>query len=766
VSEDLNVVKNPDFLAGKTKPRGWTWGASSESASWRREEREGSGAPVMIVEADGPAAAGWSQVVTVKPGEHYRIEATLAGALHPGSPELTSGEDPGAVDPVADEGDAFDPDEEIGSFGLAVTPMVDGKPADEACFTPVVRQATEPFALRTIYQVPEGVRRLKLEVGIQSGAGWLHIYQVRVIEVLEPDETSHPLAIPTPVWRETLPVASPNGLLVCSETAAERRLTQLLRQAWGEDNVSTCLPGQLKPTQLEDQAVLLTDAVAPSAVRSLKALYRLAADRIVIMSLPAFAKLAGAPVKLRRIEQADDPICAKVMYGCPETQGLAMVDVFAYAWPGREVGSFAHHQFRKTPAFGQFCKREGFDVLLTSMCDQDSTSDQPICLRRLTAGGGGALYVLDVEPVEVQPSSFLEPTLAMHLLLSVLGRHQAVAGQYTSPAPRSGIFREQIREMAVRFPGVVVHDADVPSDQVEEQMVQIGGEDHTFGLPVRRRPVILIRSGLTAGDAASVYGSWLWFKQLVRMSPHECPYAPELLSQFRLLWLPCVAPWEARMGWQASGRSAAAETALDVDDGELAALIDVVSTPGAQPRLLLPQEDGAYARYGQWLPALHDAFGGSPYFGLGWPARADFTNRDELAWHEAAFAPEVAVDPQLAIAASGRSVKPASSDDEDAGEVADAGVAVDAVVQEAAQAGAEIVRLELPGGDAEFVAHSIARTHVAMTLLEHVVGLQYGLLAVNRSRHAATLDGFAAVGPGEGLAVPMAELRKRTARAG
>jgi hypothetical protein len=83
-------------------------------------------------------------------------------------------------------------------------------------------------------------------------------------------------------------------------------------------------------------------------------------------------------------------------------------------------------------------------------------------------------------------------------------------------------------------------------------------------------------------------------------------------------------------------------------------------------------------------------------------------------------------------------------------------------------AGGEVLRIEIPGNDADFCARSIQLTDLAATLLEQVIGLQYGLIAVNRQPTPAHFDGFPPVGPGEALIIdrrnPM--LRTDASRAG
>ena len=68
-------------------------------------------------------------------------------------------------------------------------------------------------------------------------------------------------------------------------------------------------------------------------------------------------------------------------------------------------------------------------------------------------------------------------------------------------------------------------------------------------------------------------------------------------------------------------------------------------------------------------------------------------------------------------------------------------------------AGGEVVRIEIPGHDADFAAHSIERTDLAATLLEHLIGLQYGLIAVNRQTTTVHLDGFSPLSPGGALVI-------------
>ena len=57
----------------------------------------------------------------------------------------------------------------------------------------------------------------------------------------------------------------------------------------------------------------------------------------------------------------------------------------------------------------------------------------------------------------------------------------------------------------------------------------------------------------------------------------------------------------------------------------------------------------------------------------------------------------------------------------------------------AAAAGATLIRLEFPGPVADLTTGSIWRTDLVATTLEHVVGLQYGWLAMNRQAQPARI---------------------------
>jgi len=704
MSANVNRIRNADFSQGKPEPRCWVWSATVKGARWSRGFRDraaGTGG-IRIVSKRLKGAAFWSQTVACKPGQFYRVEANVTCNLT-----------------VPDERTAPD----AAGFVLVVEPMAGKRPVGERRVTPGLHRASEPVAVRTYYKAPNDSRRLKLSVGVVDARGTAHIHHVRFIEILEPEEESHVLALPAP--SHAIPAPHPaQRVCICSTRAAERPIARLLAGYFGESNVCTVAPEKLQTLKRKVDALLLPDPTAPPSIRSLAGLTELAADRIVVISLPAFAQVAKGGVSVRRVEQEDDPIHAKLSFANYATRGFALDDVFPYAWCGGTQNCFVQNHFRRTGGLKAFCEKHKFVTLLVSMCDQDVTSDRPICLYRETPGGG--LFVLDIEPVEAEASTFSEPALPMHLLLSVLGQTQNSLGQYVVPAQTEAEFRESIRDMADRFDPFVVHDADFPIDEVTEQLVTIGREDQSYGRPIKPKPVILVRTGLTSGDVESVYGTFVWLKQFVRVQPYHCPYAQQLAGQLRLAWVPLVAPWEARGGWRRSSRPPLDKTGITADCGYIAALIDVATCAGNEVGVVLPSHEGVYQRYAEWLPRMAAAFAPGGCFLPTVDDRETFFDRDRFAWRHLRHDLQVIVDPEVFQTEVHRGVM---------------------------AAGGQVVRIEIPGHDADFSAQSIQCTDLAATLLEHVIGLQYGLIAVNRQPATVHFDRFPPVGPGETLII-------------
>jgi hypothetical protein len=677
---------------GKVSPRHWDAQFDPPACEFHRGELAFGDPTRVVMVPKSPAPAFWWQTLRCKPDAYYRVEALVRCELVPAGPS------PGFVLVLE-----YDVPESEKHVRLESPPIFD---------------APEPVAVRTYFHAPPWCSEVRIGVGVRNAVGLAEIQEVRFIRILELDEMSHPHAIQPPFVPGPPPVET---VCVCSNGSVDRPLGSVLSLALGKDRVS-CVPPKQLGSRVAADAILLPDPEPPPALRSLKALLELAEKKIVVISLPAFVALTKGALSLRRIEQPDDPIHAKVVFSNGATQGFALHDCFAYAWPGKSPASFVQNQFRKNPEFDSFCKKKKFETLLVSNCDKDATSDRPICLYRETTGGG--LYVLDLNPIESPASTMSEPTLAAHLLLSILRRSPSPAGQFTVPLRKEADLRDMIREAANRWDHFYVHDEEVPSEEVTHQIVTIGREDEMYGLPVASKPVILIRSGLFGGDADSVYGVWAWLRQLLLHSRHATSYAAALSARFRLAWVPSAAPWEPRDGWSVSRALPYTLTEVETEDSHIAAIIDVRTGIPNHVRVIFAQPTPAFRRAEMWLPMLSRAFsaGEFPTFACG--AGHGPGSRRALSW--------LMLQHNLTV-------------------IAEPGAFDESVHHEIIAQGGNAIRIELPSFEANSVANSIHLSHLTVTMLERVIGLLYGVIAVNRTRNPVLLDGLGIVPPGEAL---------------
>ncbi len=726
MSGNVNRIKNADFRKGRSQPAGWAWESSDKKITWEQVESAAKSAPAGVsIKSDHKESMGlWSQTVVVSPKQYYRVEAKVRCDL------TAADEQSGLVLQI-------EPFEIPKKTARARKPTPIAHPVRT---TPPLHRATESILVRTFFGAENQVRRLKLDVGVIRATGWAIIEEVRVIEIIEPDEESHIMATPPPVYSVPAPRIA-KTVCICSETADQRELTRILGTCLGSRFVQTLQPKAANPDQVKADAIFLPDAKPPHFLRNLKNLLAFSEKRLVVISLPAFAKLAGDSVNLRRIDQADDPTFAKVLYANHITRGFALHDVFSFGEKGKGVFSFAQNQFKKSKQLSAFLDRHGFVTVLGSMCNKDATTGHPICLYRETPAGG--LVVLDINAVEQPASTFAEPNLAMQLILNILGYQTTGLGQYVVPIPRGEKMRDFVREMNARLEEWVVHDEDVPIKDVTQQLVTLGREDQVFGLPIKPKPMILIRSGLQSGDVESVYSAFIWLKQLLGRNPHECPYAQALSASFRFGWLPFSAPWESRDGWARAHTPRNVVPSLDIDteDGLAEALIDLISTSGNQVRVLFPAENRHFASFSRWLPDLISILHVGESFGIHPSEGNTASNRDSFAWRWSK--PEVSVE-----------IDPSAFENE--------------TYKQLGRTIKNLVRIEVPSHDADFVANSVQRTNLMATLLELVVGLTYGLIAVNRTTSTIQIDGFAPTPPGDALIVHRAELARsrRAAEAG
>lgn len=697
---NVNRIRNADFRLGNPAPRHWTWTTSSPAARGERAPEPSGGLSIHH-----PSTRGLSrleQSVACRPGRYYRVEAEV-------SCDLRGGE----------------------NAGLLLTLRGDDAALD-LCSAPVLR-STRPIVLRAYLEAPQGVAVVSVGVAIRHARGRAVVHRVRFIPILEPEEEAHAMAILPPVSAHPAPRGVRTACIV-SAHHGDRPLSTCLRLVLGEKSVTPADPGGAIPDAPD--ALIFPDDAPPRELRSLAALLALAERKIVLVSLPALAALSRGVLRVRVVEQDDDPIHARVVYSTWATAGFALHDCFPHAWAGRAAGSFVQRQFRPSPSRAAFLKRHRLTVLLDSMCDRDSTSHQPVALFR--AFPRGALFVVDLHPLETAPSTFNEPTITLHLLKALLGLAHPGLGQYTVPARTAAQLRRTLHDFADRFPAVAVHDERDTQTDDQPVLVTVGGDDEAFGLPLRPKPLILLRTGLTGGEAESVYSAWPWIKQLLRPPPHPCGYAETLARRFRFAWVPTAAPWHVREGWSArplnaaaasdparNGRAArgeAVEMTLDLADAALGALIDVTTTDRSTARVAVPDEAGAHRRILDHLSTLAALAFPAPVHAFAPQDDAPFSDRDRYAWRE--------ITPRVEV-------------------VRDRFAFRERIHRDAQRGGAALVRIELPRSESDFVAHSIHRTALGAALIELTVGLVHGTLAVNRGLREVALLGIPPLPPGE-----------------
>ncbi len=720
--DELNLVKNPRLSEGLRAPRGWRWMGDPGAVAWSREPSANGQGPVMTLRArQSDAGGGWARRVRCKPNAHYRVEVVVSGSATRAS----------------SDGDSS-------GFLLSIQPLRDGKPVDRACELPAPPTLDQPTRLRAYYRAPDDVRSLEVRVGLepipmgvgqafqpvtdrlesrshtayQDGllaqtGGTVRIHEVMLFEILEPEAQSHVLACPPPPYAYPVPVRV-QTICVCSGAGdprgnGSRPIRGLLAQRFGPRKVHGARPDGCSAGDLEADAVIFPDAL-PRWASNLSALEKLASGHVVVVSLPEFARLAGDAVAVRTIRQADDPIHAKVAQGNFLTRGFCIGDVFPYAWRDGDARVFVQRHFRRTLAFKEYCRRHGFDTILLSVCNIDAATDCPMSLYKPTGGGG--IVVLDIEPAEDTPTNFDEPDLAFYLLGNALGAEQNTLGQYVCPARTERELRDEVAEFGQRYDGLVVRGCDHPDKPRRDQLVEVGGVVETFGLPIVRRPLVLIRTGLRGDDADGVYGTMLWLKNLVRPEPHVCPYGAELVSRFRLGWIPLCAEWHEAQGWRRPPDDAQLSMDADFEPETLAAVIDVTSTPRQEVRVVVNNEQ-ARSRWGQHLPELARRLIHNRFYYRAVPASCPVADRSAADWRLQALEPVVVAD--------------------------DTGVFDTEFHRRAGAAGATLVRLEFPGPLADLTAGSIWRTDLVAQTLEHVVGLLYGWIAMNRRDRAVRI---------------------------
>lgn len=688
----INKLRNADFSAGRTSPIGWVFRAGKPAVSFARDTSNG-----IVLRSQVDSARGeLSQSVSCKPGKSYRVECDIVCDLKPTPSD--------------------------GGFRLGVEFFGDPDSPRRIWAAPVIT-ANSILNVRMYAHAREHAKALKINLSLENAIGAVTILEARVIQILTPEEESHPLAMPPPWFLHKKPRACSKVRVVSSDSRGEA-ITEILRVALGKSAVSLSSQKDWSEDAAKFDAHIFLHSTPPRGIRRLQNLVDLARDRVVIISLPAFAAIAGSAVKLRRVEQKDDPIHARVDFSAYPTAGFALHDAFPYAWSGRTRGSFVQQHFRGTPELRSYCVQNQFEVLLSSMCDKESTSYQPIALFRAT--DAGALFVIDLDPLCEPCSTFGEINLAARLLLAMLGHIEVGLGQFALPPRSEETAAEFIWEAERRLDTIVVHTTNgAATRNAGRCTVAIGEEDHSYGLPMVARPILMLRSGLNEGEFESVNTAWIWLKQLLRAEPQVCPYAETLLRRFRPAWLPIAATIIHPMG----SKKENARRAVAIESPslkKLGALVDVVAAQVDQPRIILHEKSKLRSHFEQWLPRLWNAVGPQRHFTYGPTAQTEQGRYLDYKWHWRCHTPELAFDSNYFH---------------------------DPMSHFVLETGGETCRVEFPGGGPEQAARSIERSDLAATCIELTVGMLLGLVAVNRRYAKVNLQGHGAIEPGGAVAL-------------
>ncbi|HEY3246153.1 MAG TPA: hypothetical protein VGM03_22645 [Phycisphaerae bacterium] len=574
------------------------------------------------------ACAALAQHIHAKGGKHYRVEVFVECRTHP------------RADTVSD----------ARGFVLEVWPRANGRLVRGCGWRRVLTRSDRAVLLGGYVRLPESADGLRISFGLMNASGTARVQLARVLRILAPEAESHPLAVPPPVSVYSAPRRT-HSVAVISER--DTGLAQVIGQNLEIGEVRTWRARDWHADIPAVDTLIIRGDVPPSALDSMRTLLEWGRQGLVIVSLPIFARLAGKALTLRRVEQEDDPIHARVAHANFITSGFALWDVFPFAWSGRAPGWQVQRQYKLGQRFKAFCRRHGWITVLESMCDADATSGRPICLYKQLDGGG--VIALDLEPLDQpMPGVGQEDALALHLLANICGLSPASIGQFTVPASDEEAFRRDVAELAVRFDGVRVET------QPGGQQLVMAGEWKPSG---DMRRAILVRSGFRGDDFEAIYGCLQFIKQLVRPPPHTWRSAVELFADFRVLWSPLHADCDWHWGFSrvherpkhAKGAGASGDVGLS--ERRVATLIDVVTSRRPDARIIVSA-------------AGH----------LASPALAALVTVDPLAF-----------DSRLR--------------------------------SRAAQAGTTLIRLEVPGDCATFIANSIQRTGLVAALLGELFAL-------------------------------------------
>lgn len=679
--DSLNRIRNSDFRAGARSPRNWEWRAQGRTSIWQPAAHAGNGDTAGVRIRNGAAGdrCAWAQDFTIKKDQHYRIEALVSCAC---------------------------PDS-AGGLVLTLTRFDEaGKPLPTLETAPL--HSAHRFTLRQFLKPLAQVRRAELAIELR-GAGSAEIHDVRVLPVLEPDARSHPWAVPAPPFVHPAPVAVRRVCVLT--THQDRPLVHMLRAYFGPDAVVVRASATWHRALDDADAVFILDGPLPARFRKLRGVLAFAANRIVIASLPAAERITEEHLVTRLVSQVDDPLHARVAHADFLTAGFALHDIFPFAGRADDSTRQTQRQFRTNSVYREYCARHQLYEFLQSETDSEAGSEKPIALFHRTPGG--AVIFMDVEPAESAGTSFDEATLAAQIIFNALGAPSPRVGQYVSPARDSEELLHHLRDTVERYPELTFAEPNSAADPHAPQLILLGSDVETLGLPLAPRPALFIRSGLTGIDTAGIYGVLLWLKQLLRPAPYSCPYAKLLDRALRVAWLPLAGRLHTWGGWSPNATPRHFPIDIEFETGSISAVIDITTAAGQDVRVLTAGASPTARRLRDALPLLANRLLAGRHFYHAVPRGAPASRRTEAQWRVSDLKLECLRDDR----------------------------AFDDPWQRSARAaGAELIRIELPATATDPTAHSIWQTDWAVTLLELTAGLLLGVVLVNRDHQPLTVN--------------------------
>ncbi len=680
---ELNRIKNADFSEGQKKPRGWTWTSAGDDVDWRPMPKSNNGhLSGMELECTDTRSGGfWSQKFRCKKEQFYRVEAVVS------------------CDCARDD--------DFGGLVVQLLPYDrDGKPLKPFAFEPL--QQAHEYTLRGYFKAEEGMASVEMQIGLRHAQGLARIHDVRVIPIIEPESRSHPAAIPPPPFAHQPPKAARSVSIITNKT--DRPIVKWLADRFGKNRVSAHSPSKLQPQALQADAVMILTDKSLAKVPSIKALNALAEDRIVIVSTQFMEAISGGHVLTKLIKQVDDPFHARVLHSNYVTAAFALYDQIPFAGRSDHSSQMYQRQFRQNKIFKDFCKKHGFDVLLDSVTDSELSSEKPIALLKRTAGG--AIVVIDVDPIEAVGSSLHDAVPAMNLLLSAMGIAQQSIGQFIAVGRSQEEFHSHLCDMVERFPALAWPEERRPADPNQPAIITVGRDLETIGLPLVDRPSIIVRSLLNGVDMDAAYGVMLWIKSMLRPAPFVSPYANTLNRHFRIGWMPHGTHLGRWGGWSADDDAQRHDIDAEFDKGALAAWVDVTTAPAHDIRVSVFNSKKVADRLSP-LPALMAQLIGGRHFYRSPEPGADLSRIEDIDWRVDNLKTHVV------------------SDDHDF---------TDPIHRSAKSAGAALIRVEVPASHSAPLGDSIWKTDWVALLMEQIFGLMMGMLVVNRDAAPMTFE--------------------------